>query len=159
MIRKKIAYFLVPTVLCRRFSCWRGLGVKAKCKSKCNAECAMWCDECANAKHVALNFTVNKNKTQNASNTTKAKRNNSCEMRSAKCGMPKAKGQGRAQRHTEWEREGVGEGARLGHKATAQSKFMTIKPKVCGFCCYFTASAAIGAAQVMRKRWKYAKQS
>lgn len=50
-------------------------------------------------------------------------------------------------------REGwVGEGARLGHKATAQGKFMTIKPKVCGFCCYFTASAAIGAVQVMRKR-------
>lgn len=54
---------------------------------------------------MALNFTVNKNKTQNASKT-KAKRNNSCEMRSAKCGMPKAKGQGRAQRHTESERGG-----------------------------------------------------
>lgn len=61
-----------------------------------------------------------------------------------------AKGQGRAQRHREREREGVG--GPSGHKATAQGKFMTIKPKVCGFCCYFTASAAIGAVQVMRKR-------
>lgn len=65
------------------------------------------------------------------------------------CQRPK----GRAgHKDTQSEREGVGEGARLGHKATAQGKFMTIKPKVCGFCCYFTASAAIGPVQVMRKR-------
>lgn len=68
----------------------------------------MWCDECANAKHVALNFTVNKNKTQVAG--TQQQEQKQSETILAKWGRPnvacqRAKdtaGQRRAGRGPNW---------------------------------------------------------
>lgn len=113
---------------------------------QCNA---MWCDECANAKYVALNFSASKKvmlKNEEDGNPTQQNNNKSqCKskakqflrnevVRSAKT-LACQEGRGRA---TRWN----------------QSKFMTIKLKVCGFCCcYFSPSAP----QVMRERWKICK--
>lgn len=107
---------------------------KTKCEMRCDV---MWCDECANAKHVALNFTVNKNKTQVAGNKTrtKAKRNNSREMRSAKCGMPKGKGRGRAGQGR------AGQGLNWGIKQRRKANLWLLSRKYVAFVAILPPSA------------------